>query len=332
MEFIIADEKRMELAYLPASAELDIDLTRETNNAEGYNDIELTISADYEMKYGQFLFCPGTEYGGRVLDRKRSTASSTAVWYLDTWRRMLGQIVVEPPTGEAYRTVDGDAHAVLLSLLTGQKSALFVVPENLSGIRVRGQFDRYTTLLDGMNKLLEEAGARLQIQAVQGGVGEAFAVEVSAVPVTDYSAEIEYSQDNKIDLTIRDNRRGINHLICLGTGELTERMVRHLYMQKDGSIGSEQYYTGLDERTAVHDYPNAEDENELLESGKAKLQELASYQKLEMSVQDVELAIGDIVAGRDRVTGAYMKQPIVNKVLKVKKGKESVTYKVKGGE
>lgn len=330
MEFIIADADRMELAYLPGSAEIDVDLSRDANNAQGYNDIELTLPADYGLEYGQFLFCPGTEYGGRVLDRKRSTSSSTAVWYLDTWRRMLGQIIVEPPESEAYRTVDGDAHVVLSSLLTGRGGGLFVVPEDLSGITIQGQFDRYTTLLDGMNKLLETAGARLQIQAVQGGTGEAFAVQVSAISVTDYSAEIEYSQDNKIDLTIRDNRRGINHLICLGTGELTERMVRHLYVQEDSSIGTEQYYAGLDERTAVYDYPNAEDENELLESGKEELKELASYQKLEMSVQDLDLNIGDIVAGRDRVTGAYLRQPIINKVLKIKNGKESISYKVKG--
>ena len=203
--------------------------------------------------------------------------------------------------------------------------------EELSGITVSGQFNRYTTFLDGMNKLLESSSARLQIQAVQGGTGETFRVEVSAVPITDYSAEIEYSQDNKIDLTIRDYRRGINHLICLGTGELTDRMVRHLYVQSDGSIGTVRYYTGLDERTAVYDYPNAEDENELLESGKEQLQELASYQKLELSVSDeLDLAIGDIIAGRDRLTGLYLKKPIVNKVLKIKKGKETISYKVEG--
>lgn len=244
---------------------------------------------------------------------------------------MLGQIIIEPPEGQAYKMVKGDAHTVLAELLTGISGGLFTVPEELSGITVSGQFDRYTTLLDGMNKLLESSSARLQIQAVQGGTGDIFKVEVSAVPIADYSAEIEYSQDNKIDLTIRDYRRGINHLICLGTGELTERMVRHLYVQADGSIGTVQYYTGLDERTAVYDYPNAEDENELLESGKEQLQELASYQKLELSVSDeLDLAIGDIIAGRDRLTGLYLKKPIVNKVLKIKKGKETISYKVEG--
>ena len=81
----------------------------------------------------------------------------------------------------------------------------------------------------------------------------------------------------------------------------------------------------------MYDYPNAEDENELLEFGKEQLQELASYQKLELSVSDeLDLAIGDIIAGRDRLTGLYLKKPIVNKVLKIKKGKETISYKVEG--
>lgn len=331
MEFIVADQDRMEVKVLSASASLDVDLSQDADNTEGTNDGQLTTTADEGMGYGMYLFSPGSEFGGRILDLKRSTASESLVWYFDTWRRMLGQIIIEPLEGQAYKTVEGDAHAVLSELLAGRYEGFFVVPEELSGITVSGQFDRYTTFLDGMNKMLKEQNARLQIQAVQGDTGEAFTVEISAVPIVDYSAEIEYSQDNKVDLTIRDYRRGINHLICLGTGELAERMVRHLYIQEDGSIGAKQYYTGLDERTAVFDYPNAEDENELLESGKERLQELASYQKLEISVSDdLDLAIGDIVAGRDRLTGLYLRKPIVNKVLKVKKGKETISYKVEG--
>lgn len=331
MEFIITDAERMEVGYLPSGAQVDIDLTRDTSNRAGCNDIELTVAADTEgLNYGSYIFSPGTEYGGRILDQKRSTASTSTIWYLDTWRRMLGQAVIEPPEGEAYRVIEGEANAVLTELMAGRFEGIFIVPEESSGIKLSGQFDRYTTLLDGINKLLAAHNARLKIQVVQGGTGEAFHVVVRAVPVKDYSSEIEYSSDNKVNLTIRDYRRGINHLICLGAGELTERMVRHLYIQEDGNVGSEQFYTGLEERTEVFDYPNAENESELLESGKEKLLELASYKKLEMSVQDLDLDIGDIVAGRDRLTGMYLAKPITNKVLKIKNGKETISYKVKG--
>ena len=330
MDFIIADAQRMELGYLSASAEVDLDLSYEADNKNGVNDGELTVEEDI-VTYGQYLFCPGSEYGGRILDLKRKTSSASKTWYFDTWRRMLGQSVIEPPEGTAYYLVEPmDANAMLKEVFSGRFGDFFIVPEYLSGIEVSGQFDRYTTLLDGTTKLLKAHGAKLKITTVQGGPGEPFHVQVEAVPIVDYSEEIEYSQDNRVNITLRDNRRGINHLICLGSGELTERMVRHLYVQEDGTIGDIQYYFGLDERVAVHDYPNAEDENELLKSGKEKLESLMSYKKLDMTVDDLDVDIGDIVGGRDRETGLYLAKPIVNKVLKIKKGKETITYKVKG--
>lgn len=334
MDFIIADKDRMETGELPADAEIDLDLSEKSDNRPGRNDAELTVSAGAAgIDFGSYIFCPDTEYGGRILDLKRSTASSSAVWFVDTWRRMLGQTIIEPPEGEAYLTIPNeDANTVISRLLAGRFGGIFVVPEEVSGIIVSGQFDRYTTLLDGLTKLLAVHDARLKIQAIQGGAGEAFRVQVEAVPIVDYSEEIEYSQDNRVNLSIRDYRRGINHLICLGSGELTERMVHHLYIQEDGSVGSTKFYTGIDERTAKFDYPNAEDETELLKEGEEELLKLASYKKMEMSVQDLDLDIGDIVAGRDRVTGMYMKKPIVNKVLKIKRGKETIDYKVKGDD
>lgn len=330
MDFIIADAQRMELGYLSASAEIDLDLSYEADNKDGVNDGELTAEEDI-VTYGQYIFCSGTEYGGRILDLKRKTSSTSKTWYFDTWRRMLGQSVIEPPKGAAYYLVEPmDANTMLRNLFSGRFGNFFTVPDNLSGIEVSGQFDRYTTLLDGITKLLKTHGAKMKITTVQGEPGERFHVQVEAVPIVDYSEEIEYSQDNRVNITLRDNRRGINHLICLGSGELTERMVRHLYVQEDGSIGDIQYYFGLDERVAVHDYPNAEDENELLKSGKEKLESLMSYKKLDMTVDDLDVDIGDIVGGRDRETGLYLAKPIVNKVLKIKKGKETITYKVKG--
>ncbi len=331
MEFIIADTECMELGDLPDSATLDLDLSYESDNRDGVNDCELTVEDD-SVSYGYYIFSPGTEYGGRVLDLKRKTSNRTKVWYFDTWRRMLGQSIIEPPAGEAYLTVSGDANVVLGQLFSGRYGGFFHVPDKLSGIEISGQFDRYTTLLDGCTKLLKEHGAKMKITAIQGGANEAFHVQVEAVPIVDYSEEIEYSQDNRVTITLRDKRRGINHLICLGTGELQERMVRHLYVQEDGSIGSTQYYFGLDERVAVHDYPNAEDEAELLKSGKEKLESLMNYKKLDMSVDDLDLDIGDVVAGRDRESGMYLAKPIINKVFKRKNGRETITYKVKGDD
>lgn len=327
MEYLIADQDRMETGILKVSRKLDLDLG-ETN------DFELTLSVpdsrELGIGYGWAFLVPGTEYGGLFQDRWSSTASSTVKWYGDTWRGMLAKKVVEPPEGLAYRTVSGEANGVIGQLLSGQFGDLIRASGEDSGILVDYQIPRYVTLLEALTGMLEGYGARLRIRSVQGGPGEAYHVEVSAVPVTDYSEELEYSQDSKVSLTMRDDRRGINHLVCLGKGELTERMVLHLYVGEDGSIGDQKYYTGLSERTAVYEYSGADDEETLRQNGEKRLRELMDHQELTMDVEEVSLEIGDIVAGRDRETGAYLKQPVTRKILKADGLTESVTYEVEG--
>ena len=45
MEFILADQDRMELGILSAAASLDIDLSRDAENSEGTNDGQMTVTA-----------------------------------------------------------------------------------------------------------------------------------------------------------------------------------------------------------------------------------------------------------------------------------------------
>lgn len=328
MDFVIADQNLMEEGFLNTANGIDLEI----GNKDAANDFELTLpltSSGY-VDYGKYIFVPGTEYGGIIEDLKTSTSSGTAQWYGNTWRGFLNQIIIEPTSGAAYKTVSGEANTVLKSMLSGKLNNMFTVPVENSGITVNYQFDRYVSYLDGFSSMLAQYGARLEILAEQGRANEAFAVYLKAVPVMDYSEEVEYSQDNKINFVIRDYRRGINHLICLGKGELTARQVLHLYVQKGGSVGTTKYYTGLEERTAVYDYSSAEDAATLKEYGIKRLQEIMNYKKLEMSVQDLNLAIGDIVAGRERNTGTYLKKPIARKVLKIDGSKTTIEYKVEG--
>ena len=65
-------------------------------------------------------------------------------------------------------------------------------------------------------------------------------VTVRAAQIKDYSKDLEYSQEDGIHVTVRDNRNGVNHLVCAGRGENQDRIVLHLYVQKDGTIGKTQ--------------------------------------------------------------------------------------------
>lgn len=329
MEFLIVDKDRMETGQLNVSKSLDLELG-------GTNDFEITLAAadnkSVGIDFGCYIFAPGTEYGGIIEDKDISTASNTVKWYGWTWRGLLDKSVIEPPAGLAYRTVSGEVNKVIAEVLRGRYGGFFVASNEDTGVRISYQFRRYATVLGGLSAMLAEKNMRLRIWADQGGTGEPFRVMVGAVPIVDYSEEIEYSQDNKVNLSIRDYRRGINHLICLGQGELTERTVIHLYVQRDGTIGKKQCYKGFDERSAVYDYSAAEDEEDLESYGRQRLKELANYKKLSMTVQDLDLDIGDIVAGRDRETGTYISQPITGKILRIDGLKETIEYTVKGDE
>ena len=69
---------------------------------------------------------------------------------------------------------------------------------------------------------------------------------IQAVKQGNYQEELEYNGDDNIDVTMRACNGRINHLICLGKGELANRIVVHLYAQLDGTVGTKPVsYTHL---------------------------------------------------------------------------------------
>ena len=57
-----------------------------------------------------------------------------------------------------------------------------------------------------------------------------------------------------------------------------------------------------------------------------------NYSRMDATIDNVDVDIGDIIGGRDRITGMSLKQPVVGKILQTQDGKTSVEYKLKGEE
>lgn len=327
MDFLIAGKNRLETGFLRNYKSIDLEIG-------GRNDFELVFLKDEPLaghiNFGTYIFVPGTEYGGLIEDLEMSAKSNMIKWYGNIWRGILSQIVIEPDTDEEKIHLTGDANQIIGNILKNKMGGLFRTPSYNSEINIDGTIDAYCNVLEGISELLSEHNAKLHIHAEQGGTDGAFAVIVEAVPIKDYSEEIEYSEDGKINLSLRDFRRGINHLICLGKDEEKNTATVHLYAQLDGSIATKKYYEGLSERTAVYRDNNAQKVSALIDNGKKKLRELMNYKKLEMNVQDVDLSVGDIIAGRDRKMGIYLKKPVIQKIVSIRGRNEKIQYKVKG--
>ena len=151
--------------------------------------------------------------------------------------------------------------------------------------------------------------------------------------MTDYSDQVELSQNNRLQFTFEETKNGVNHLICLGKGELKDRVVLHLYIQKDGTVGTTKYYTGLQEVVDVYDFSSAESE-ELTEKGTEKLLELANQKQFAMDITktDINMQVGDIIGGRDYITGMSIKKPIINKIYTLQNGRAGIEYRLKGDD
>ncbi len=284
-----------------------------------------------DMTFGNLVYVPDTEFGGII----GSVLTSTTLDYVElkgiTWRGRMARKVIIPPSGSAYKKVTGELHSVLKSLIEPEFDGLYVVSSKDTGVSVVNyQFDRYCTLLDGIVKMLASKGYRLDIRRKreQGVPGYIF---ISAVPIVDYSSQIELSSDSGLNYTMEDKRNGVNHLIVAGKGELQDRNVKHLYVWPDGSVKSTQYYKGLDEIAEV--YENTSTETEELESkAKERLNGIRSKKTFGMDVEKlgIDVAICDIIGGRDYLTGMYASKPISNIIFSVVDGMESKEYELEG--
>lgn len=309
----------------------DANLTVDLN---GNRNFSIQIARSYwrpELTFSNLIYILGTEYGGIIGE----VLTDTTLDYVElkglSWRGRLAKKIIEPPAGSDYKVVSGELHTVMKSLIEPEFDGLFVVSQEDTGISVSNyQFDRYCTLLDGLNKMLKSKWYRLKL-SFRREQNEPGYLYIEAVPITDFSNQIELSRDCQLNYTMDDKRDGVNHLIVTGKGELQDRNILHLYVQENGEIGTEQYYTGLQEIAEVYENTSTETD-ELMSAAEDHLRSLMGKKTFKMDVAKLgmDVGIGDIVGGRDYLTGMYMAKPVENVVYEIVNDIESKTYKLEG--
>lgn len=292
----------------------------------GDNNFELQMNVrNHCMSAGCIWYVENEEYGGIVDDVKVDTDKSKVYYSGRSWRGILEKKVIRPDTGKDYLTVSGDANDILALLIKRCDLVDLFAVVKTSGIQISNyQFDRYVDVYSGIIKMLSAVNAKLKIIYNEK---ESF-VNIEAVPVEDLSDKYEYSDDYGMKIIIEQKNSGVNHLICLGSGDLAARIVIDLYVGKDGEISENQAYFGEYEIAEIYDYGNSESSSELKEKGIEKLKELKSSDSVSASFQKLDVDIGDIVGGRNRATGIILKEPITQEIVKIKNDIVTITYKV----
>lgn len=332
LTIIHAKSNRDEIGVLTDVLEADMEISIAPDADLIDNTWSVTVSegvweAD-PITEGDYVYIPGTEWGGPVTFIRHSTGDRTVTVQGVTWRGLLFQRRIEPPAGEGYLVIEDEDVNEVIADLVEPFGAVFSVPDAPSGATISARW-RYQTVAGGLHQALRAGGQRLIVRYDQITKSAA----LSAGPVSDLSDEIEISQDYGVDFTSAVGQLEFaNHCLALGSGELAARTVLNVYRDLDGSYVTErpESLTDAEIRTVLLDYPNAESAEELLKSAVQRLAEHAPEQTITVNelLVNAGAELGDIVGVRDRLTGLEAKSEIVQKILTVKDGRVNIDAKV----
>ena len=238
------------------------------------NTFELKVqTANHVCHEGYYIYIEFTEYGG-IIDRIESDTKKGEVTYVGrTWHGILNSFVIEPPSGQMYRTFYGTANQVLGQMLSlFNLNGLFTVDNastpNDEIIQINNFQCRYEKMYDAIRRMTNDNNGKFRCYFRNGHV------YIYTRLLVNYS-QIEEFDTSQVPFQVGETYNQVNHLICLGQGNGADRAVIHLFIKDNGIQPYKlvdnpikdsqyildkrnQYYTGLDEITEIYDYPNAE--------------------------------------------------------------------------
>ncbi len=339
MDLIYMNSEMVDLGVLQ---DFEMDLAFGANE----NNFECKIPSNMHCcNAGYYLYIEGTEYGGTVDSIEVISETEEIVYYGRTWHGIIESKIIMPlVSGEKstdnvtittensngtsyvgkYLIISGDANKCIQFIVNRLGlSSLFLVSEETSKTIKKFKFDRFTDGYSGISKMLKSVGLRLSVEYLDGNV------VLSAVPQYNYATDEEFDPD-LVDMQLKKRFNTVNHLVCLGSGELENRMVIHLYADEKGNISQTQTQFGIDEYVAVYDYSAIESEDELLKQGTEHLASLWLPDEMVIKLDDSSdfYHVGDTVGATDNVTGLSTTATIRKKIVTIRDGLISISYEV----
>lgn len=316
MDIILANKALAEQSVIYTDYSLDFD----TTNTMDYK-LTATRAIYDKLSAATYLYIPGTEYGGIIDSIAHNTSDDSVVASGRSFRGLLNSKIITPDSGQDYKVVNGNLAEILDGILAENSlDYLYMIDPALTWITLSNYpIARYCSVLYLLNALESKTGLSLYL---------AWSAKYHKVIIT-YRQPIDWTGKSlyvQADITTTKTSHKVNHLICLGSGELKDRMRVDLYADTQGRISTVQSIIGADEYTQVYDYPNAKDVNDLKASGTAKLKELIADTPLEVEVKDGAYAVGDIVGGYDDLMQIKTKATITNVVVNVEDGIISYSF------
>lgn len=305
-------------AELGATYAFDLDLSYGSGE-EVSCDFALALPSDVRLSAGCLAFLDGTGWGGVVDGFQCDTGvRDTLTWVGRTWQGVLKGKVLRPDAGADHLVASGTTAACVSALLSRcALGGLFAVGE-CAPASVSYQYARYCDAWEGLLAMLASAGMRPTF--VVDRSGGTVTVLVGCV-----SREADALESELADFAATRSWRPVNHLVCLGQGELAARTVVDLYADASGAVSTSQSLTGAAEVAQTYEQTSAQDAAELEAEGRRMLASLQVPGEVSARLrEDSPLDVGDVVAARDARVDLTVTAEIGAVVVTVSRGVMSV--------
>lgn len=276
------------------------------------SDFLLTVPCRMKIPTGSLIYIPGTEWGGIIKEpwAMQDKESIYRCYHGLTWHGLMDERVLYPDSGIDHLVVSGDASEIIQTLIerVGLQDLFQAAPS--TGLVISSwQFDHDSTYFySGLMKMLESVGYILDIK--RNSTGKTL---IGAIPKPVHT---EDSRASHMGFTAK-KLRPINHLICLGKGELKDRIRVDLYADKSGDISQTQTIFGVNIREEIYDLGSAE-LDELIEQGTKYLKDKQELTYLEMSLPEgIYYPIGSEVNRKVKQMGLEMSGKVNGMVVRL---------------
>lgn len=276
------------------------------------NDFRLTVPRWTSLDPGSIIYVPGTEWGGIIREPwvTKEDGRTQRTYYGHTWHGMMAERILYPDPGDDYLVVSGDANTVIQQMVQRVGLDMLFEAAPPCGVNIpHWQFDHDNTYLyDGLRKMLRNFGCALRIE--RGGSGK---TRLMATPIRSW---IDDGRGSKYGYQLKIHHP-INHLKCLGQGDLRNRIVVDLYADRQGRVSRTQTLFGIDLREEIYDSPNA-DRDQLVENGTEHLCDLQLLSEATLTLpKGASYNVDDIVGVDDSDTGVSVRSSISKVIVKL---------------
>lgn len=225
MDLIYANTDKKDIGVLEPYS-FDLAFGKDENDFECVVDIN-----DHCLRAGYIIYSENSEIGGIVDSIQVNTEKEQITYTGRSWHGILENKILSPDIGKDYLYFEGEANAVISSLIErAGLSDFFEASTASSGIYInKYQVPRFEPCYTAIIEILRQNKAKLKMFWKNGKI------QISVLSAVDYTNNSEFNSYHN-NLSVTKNYRPCNHLICLGKGDLADRAVIHLFTDESGKI------------------------------------------------------------------------------------------------